>query len=214
MSDTHESVKPRHKHRWGFGKGMVEALGFNRLSEQMATSHESASPADSGNVTDEYRAPENIEHVPASQPVGQSLEPTGGTTDGGMSYIEAIQAAKSGWHVYRVSWSEGIYVFVEDGERIMKCTEGDHLPNQMVVDKFTPLVDDVLSNDWEMLPMPSKTFLEALTAMISGQFARRPDWQYLLQIQGGRFCSPNNPQQEHALRYEDVAASDWEIHVN
>ena len=214
MSDTYESAKPHHKHRRWSGKGMVAALGFGRLPEQMAVPPEPAPPADNENVSDQGYVPENTGHTSGVHPAAQMPATVSNATDEGMSYIEAIQAAKDGWRICRLGWSEGIYVFVEDGARILKCTEKDHLPNKAIIDKFTPLVDDVLSNDWEILPMPSKTFLEALAAMTSGQFARRPDWQYLLQIKDGKFCPLDNPQQEYAIRYEDVVTSDWEIHTN
>ena len=223
MSDTQESVRPSHKHRRGLGKSMVAALGFGRLSQQLAASQESTQPADNEYVSGDYQSENTFEEAerepvsenrPAEQtPEMKEPETVNGTTNTGLSYIEAIQAAKDGWHVCRTGWSEGIYVFVEDGARIMKCTEKDHLPNQAIIGKFTPLVNDVLSNDWEILLMPNKTFQEALAAMIKGHFVRRSDWQYLLQIKGGKFCSPDNSQQEYALRYEDMITSDWEIHA-
>lgn len=232
VSDTQESVKPPHKHRRGVGRGMVAALGFGRLSKQLVVPQEPTSSVESESVSDECPAPEEsenvcvkveMEQVPESHPIepmpemrSEMKEPerVNETTNTGMSYIEAIQSANDGWHVRRTGWSEGIYVFVEDGARIMKCTQKDHLPHQGLIGKFTPLVNDVLSNDWEKLLIPSKTFQEAIAAMVNGYYARRSSWQYFLQIKEGQFCSPDNPQQECTMRYEDMTTSDWEIHAH
>ena len=129
----------------------------------------------------------------------------------GLSYIEAIQAAKDGERVRRSEWSEGIYVFVEDGTRIMKCTEGNHLPSKAVVDKLTPLVSDVLSSDWLVIPLPCCTFQEAVVAMEQGQYVRRFSWSTYIQIRDGKFYLLDDSPQEYTMRYEDVCTSDWEI---
>lgn len=228
MSETHEPVKPHHKHRRGLGEGLVSALGFGRRFRKLTIPQESVPPADSEVVSDEYPVLDEIadtgseaeigndqEECPIEQvPKTLESETASLATDAGMSYVEAIQVAQNGWRVCRTGWSKGIYVFVEDGVRIMKCTKGGHLPNQAIFAKFTPLVNDVLGNDWKVLPMANKTFQEAIEAMNNGQFARRSNWEYLLQIKENQFCSHDNPQQEYALRYEDIMSSDWEIHTN
>ena len=128
----------------------------------------------------------------------------------GLSYISAIITAVNGGRVRRTSWAEGIYLYVEDGIRIMKCTEGDHLPNKAVVDKFTPLVSDVLSCDWVLLVRQNCSFQEALEAMEQGQSVRRASWTAPIQIQEGKFCLQNDIRQEYTMRYEDIHSTDWE----
>ena len=142
---------------------------------------------------------------PVQAPIALATDSTG------LSYIEAIQAVKDGGNIRRFGWGEGISVFVEDSVRIMKRTEKDHLPNKAIIDKFTPLVGDVLSKDWEVLPLPNCTFLEAIAALERGQYVRRASWGTRIQIKDGRFCVLDDSQQEYTLRYEDVCTSDWEI---
>ena len=145
--------------------------------------------------------PKRLEQVPAPQ--------AGETT--GLSYIEAVQAVKDGGNIRRLGWSEGISVFIEDGVRILKCTEKEHLPGKVIVDKFTPLVGDVLSNDWLVIPLPNRTFQEAVAAMEQGQYVRRASWTTRIQIINGQFCVLDDSQQEYTMRYEDVCTPDWEI---
>ena len=152
--------------------------------------------------------------VPAAPPEQESGEHAANVNVSGLSYIGAILAAKDGERVCRMDWSKGIYIFVEDGVRIMKCTEGGHLPNKAVVGKFTPIVTDVLANDWMVFSRQNCTFLEAMVAMEKGQHARRSSWTTSIQIKEGKFFSLDDSQQEYTVHYEDIRTPDWEIMHN
>jgi hypothetical protein len=151
----------------------------------------------------EQAALEEVATVPSNQESVNNAD--------GVSYIEAILLAVEGGRVRRSGWKAGIYVFVEDAVRIMKCTEGGHLPNGAIIDKFTPNVKDVLAQDWLLLPRPNCTFQEAVAAMEQGQHVRRDSWTVHIQIKDGKFCDLDDSQQEYTMRYEDICASDWEI---
>ena len=163
-----------------------------------------------------------VQPVPEAVAVPKVTEPkcpeqipvTPTSSAAGLSYIAALQTIRGGGHICRQGWTEGICVFIEDGERIMKCTEGEHLPSKVVVDKFTPMVSDVLANDWRVLPQPNCTFFEAFVALEQGQCVRRASWTANIQIKEGKFCALDNSQQEYAMRYEDVCTPDWEIMYN
>ena len=157
-------------------------------------------------------APQAVAPPSVTEPLRPVQVPVTQTTNtAGLSYIEAILAIKNGGTIRRLGWSEGISVFVEDGVRILKNTEKDHLPGKVIVDKFTPLVGDVLSNDWEVLPLPNCTFLEAIAALEQGQCVRRASWGARIQIKDNKFCVLDDSQQEYTMRYEDICTPDWEI---
>jgi len=123
----------------------------------------------------------------------------------GLNFVEALEMARAGHVIKRVGET---FLSFKTRDGILALADG--------VNIFSPIVDDMLADDWEAVsPQPkTMTFMEAVAAMKGGKKVRRNAWLSVFYIFAGTrdiLVYNGTGEQKITFGIGDFEAADWVV---